>query len=139
MRKELIKFIIPILLVMSLTGLFIPWQIVLVLTFIFSLFFITNLKYHNLKNESFEITATNKDPLTPMHWYRDEIISQMYVLRWNLIEDSGEKKVWRPRGMTRVMEDSFTMTYSPYIIHISGSRNMITMMKSLLEFEKIFL
>lgn len=139
MRKEFIKFIIPILLLMSILSLIIAWQVVLVLTFIFSLFFITNLKYHNLKKETFEITPSNKDPLTPMHWYRDEIMSQMYVLRWRLAEDTAEKKVWIPRGMTRVMEDSFTMSYSPYIISISGSRNMIKMMKSFLEFEKIFL
>lgn len=74
-----------------------------------------------------------------MSWYRDEIISHMYVLRWPLVEDSSEKKVWRPRGQTRVMEDTFSMTYTPYMITISGSRNMIKTIKSILDLEKIFL
>lgn len=135
-RKEYLKFIIAPAI---LACFFLPWQIVLVLLFIFSLFFFTHLKYNNLKLETFEITPSNKNEQTPMSWYRDEIISQMTVLRWRLVEDSPEKKVWKPRAQSRVMEDSFTMTYSPYIISISGSRNMIIMMKSFLDLEKIFM
>lgn len=136
MIKASLKFIlIPAL----IACYFLPWQVVLIIALIFSLFFLTHLKYNNLKLETFDITPSNKDPLTPMSWYRDEIISQMVVLRWRLIEDTPEKKVWMPRGQSRVMENSFTMTYSPYVINISGSRNMITMMKSFLDLEKIFL
>jgi len=136
MRKEYLKFIIAPAL---LSCFFLPWQIVLVLLFIFSLFFLTHLKYNNLKHETFEITPSNKDQQTPMSWYRDEIISQMTVLRWRLVEDTPDKKVWVPRAQTRVMENSFIMTYSPYMISMSGSRNMIVMMKSFLDLEKIFL
>ncbi len=136
MRKNYYKFIF----ILPLFLLFIfPWQVVIVLTLIFSLFFFTHLKYNNLKLETYEITPAIKNPRTPMNWYRDVIINQMYVLRWNLVEDTPEKKVWKPRGQTRVMEDSFTMTYSPYLISISGSRNMIKMMKSFLDLEKIYL
>lgn len=130
---------LPLLLIAVVLCYFIPWQIVLIFTLIFSLFAFTHLKYSNLKSQSFDITPTNKDPTTPMSWYRDEIISQMAVMRWVLIEDTDERKVWVPQGQARVMETSFTMSYSPYVITIQGSRNMIAMMKSFLDLEKIFL
>ncbi|MFA5583272.1 MAG: hypothetical protein WDA09_03580, partial [Bacteriovoracaceae bacterium] len=98
MRKNYYKFIF----ILPLFLLFIfPWQVVIVLTLIFSLFFFTHLKYNNLKLETYEITPAIKNPRTPMNWYRDVIINQMYVLRWNLVEDTPEKKVWKPRGQTR--------------------------------------
>ena len=135
MKKKYLKFLfIPLILC-----LFIPWQVVLVIGILFSIFAFTHLKYNNLKIETFEITPQNKDPLTPMSWYRDEIISQMTVMRWVLMEDAADWKVWKPQGQARVMEDSFSMSYSPYIITIKGSRNMIAMMKSFLDLEKIFL
>ena len=137
MKKKYLKYLylfIPIILC-----LFIPWQVVLLVGIIFSLFAYTHLKYNNLKFETFDITPQIKDPLIPMSWYRDEIISQMSVMRWALVEDGPEWKVWAPLGQARVMEDSFSMSYSPYIITIKGSRNMVTMMKSFLDLEKIFL
>lgn len=137
MKKKYLKYLylfIPVILC-----LFIPWQVVLVVGIFFSLFAFTHLKYNNLKFETFDITPQNKDPLTPMSWYRDEIISQMSVMRWALIEDGPDWKVWAPQGQARVMEDSFSMSYSPYIITIKGSRNMVMMMKSFLDLEKIFL
>lgn len=138
MRKNYLKYFIA-LIPLALLSYFIPWQVLLIFLSIFSLFFFTHLKYNNLKTETFEINATNKDKLTPMSWYENVIISQMNMLRWNLIENTREKKVWVPRGQTRVMENSFTMEYSPYLIVIKGSRNMIKMMKSFLDLEKIFL
>ena len=137
MRNKYLKF--ALLLIPLILCLVIPWQVVIIITLLFSLFAFTHLKYTNLKIETFDITPQNKDPLTPMSWYRDEIISQMTMMRWVLIEDSVDKKVWRPLGQARVMEDSFSMSYSPYIISMKGSRNMITMMKSFLDLEKIFL
>lgn len=136
MKREYIKYlaVLPLL-----ACFFVPWQVVLVVLFIFSLFSFTHLKKQNLKLETFEINPSNKEKLTPMAWYQNVIISQMTVLRWNLVEDIQGKKVWIPRGATRVMEDSFTMKYSPYLIEITGSRNMIKMMKSFLDLEKIYL
>lgn len=139
MKKNYLNLFIILVALLFLTSFFIEWQIIAVFTLIFTLFFLVNLKRNNLKLETFEITPSNKNPKVPMSWYRDEIISHMYVLRWPLTQDLPEKKEWRPRGMTRVMEESFSMTYTPFMITISGSRNMITTLKSILDLEKIFL
>lgn len=125
----------PIFLILTI---FTSWKLGLLFGLLAGLFTSFQLA-RNLTRESFEINATNKDKTKGLKWYEDEIIAMMNDLRYQLIEDKNNVKVWQPRLRARVMGGEFKMEVTPYSITITGPRGMVRIVKSVLDLTKIFL
>jgi hypothetical protein len=137
-KQSLIIFLaagLPIALVMSI---FLSLPVGLLFGSIFGLFMAMHLS-RNLQTETFEITIQNKDHQKGFAFYEAEIISIMHDMRYELILDTKENKIWQPRPRARVMGGKFTMQVSPYSITITGPRGIVRIVTSMLDIQKIFI
>lgn len=138
LKRVLMIFLATALPVAIVVSFFLSLQVGMVFGGIIGLFMAVHLG-RNLQIESFEINTQNKDRQKGFAFYEEEIISIMRDMRYELLQDSREVKVWQPRVRGRVMGGEFKMEVTPYSLTISGPRGIVRIVTSMLDIQKIFI
>jgi hypothetical protein len=137
--KEMIKTFLGVSLPLALIIAFFTNLLVgLIIGLLLGLFCAVHLS-RRLQEESFEINMQNKDKMKGFSFYEKEIISIMDSLRYQLITNEPDMKIWEPSTRAKAMGGNFKMEVSPYSITIHGTRGMVRIVVSMLDIEKIFI
>ena len=135
---------IPLSVVISLLlGLFIGFRLGIfivapLISSLLGIFFGFHLT-RDLKMETLEINQQNKDSRKGLSWYEEAILDQLQAERYSEIERIGQKRIFGPRNLGKVMGGNIELEVNTYWITITGPRGFVRILASTLDIKKIFL